>query len=166
MPRTAPSSLGATALPFGATASLVCLSLALVGCGTKDPQIPTAPSPTATRQASFPLTVSRLGGIAGFADTLSIKDDGGVLATNKQGKVTCTIDKASLAVLNEAALQVHDTDTPTGSASTVADQMDVLFGAGTGLVHLDDERFAKAEPVVTQLLADVTGPPADRKVCT
>ena len=44
--------------------------------------------------------------------------------------------------------------------------MDVLFGAGTGLLHLDDARVAKAEPVVTQLLADVTGPAARRKICT
>ena len=166
MPRTAPLSLGATALPFGVTASLIGLSLTLGGCGSANPKLPTAPSPTITGQASFPLTVSRRGGIAGFSDTLSIQDDGGVLATTKQGKVTCTIDKASLAVLNDAALQVHDTDTPTGSASPVADQMDVLFGAGTGLVHLDDERVAKAEPVVTQLLADVTGTAADRKICT
>ena len=84
----------------------------------------------------------------------------------KQGQVTCTIDKASLAVLNEAALQVHDTDQPTGSPSTVADQLDVLFGAGTGLVRIDDTRVVKAEPVVTQLLADVTGPRAGRKICT
>lgn len=163
MPRTAQSSFGSTASLIGLS---LTLALALGGCGTKDPQLPTAPSPTVTRQASFPLTVSRLGGIAGFNDSISIQDDGGVLATTKQGKVTCTIDRASLAVLNDAALQVHDTDTPTGSASTVADQLDVLFGAGTGLVHLGDERVAKAEPVVTQLLADVTGPAADRKICT
>jgi hypothetical protein len=142
------------------------LCVVLAGCGSQDPAIPTAPSTTQTRQASFPLTVSRLGGIAGFSDNLSIQDDGGVLAVTKQGQVTCTIDKASLAVLNEAGLQVHDTDLPTGTPTTSADQMAVLFGAGTGLVHLDDPRVARAEPVVTQLLADVTGPAADRKICT
>lgn len=162
MPRTAPLSFRAT----GGLIGLIGLSLALVGCGTTDPRIPAAPSPTVTGRASFPLTVSRLGGIAGFSDSLSIQDDGGVLATTKQGKVTCTIDKASLAVLNEAALEIHDTDTPTGSPSTVADQLDVLFGAGTGLVHLGDERVARAEPIVSQLLADVTGPASRRKICT
>src|SRR5690242_14024540 len=96
MPRTSPLSVVAV--------GLVGLSLTLGGCGTKDPQLPTAPSPTATRQASFPLTVSRVGGIAGFKDSISIQDDGGVLATTKQGRVTCTIDKASLAALNEAGL--------------------------------------------------------------
>ena len=144
----------------------VGLTLALVGCGSNDPQIPNAPSTTSTRQASFPLTVSRLGGIAGFSDNLSIQDDGGVLATTKQGKVTCTIDKASLAVLNDAALQVHDTDQPSAPASRPADYMIVTFGAGTGLLSVHDPRVVKAEPVVTQLLADVTGPAAGRKICT
>ena len=144
----------------------VGLTLALAGCGSNDPQIPNAPSTTSTRQASFPLTVSRLGGIAGFSDNLSIQDDGGVLATTKQGKVTCTIDKASLAVLNDAALQVHDTDQPSAPASRPADYMIVTFGAGTGLLSVHDPRVVKAEPVVNQLLADVTGPAAGRKICT
>jgi hypothetical protein len=144
----------------------VLLAGGLGACGSADPQLPQAPPTTATKQASFPLTVTRVGGIAGFSDNLSIQEDGGVLAVTKQGPVTCTLDKASLAVLNDAALQVHDTDQPTGSASTMADQMDVLFGAGTGLLHLDDARVAQAAPVVTQLLADVTGPAAKRKLCT
>jgi hypothetical protein len=159
MPRNSP-------LTLVSITGLVGLSVVLGGCGSKDPQIPTAPSSTVTRQASFPLTVSRLGGIAGFTDDLSIQDDGGVLATTKQGQVTCTIDKASLAVLNDAALQVHDTDQPSAPTSPPADAMTVVFGAGTGLLSIDDPRVAKAEPVVTQLLADVTGPAAGRKICT
>ena len=90
----------------------------------------------------------------------------GCWPTTKKGQVTCTIDKASLAVLNEAALQVHDTDQPTAPPSRPADSMIVLFGAGTGLLAIEDPRVAKAEPVVTQLLADVTGAAADRKICT
>ena len=142
------------------------LAAGLSACGSTDPPIPQPPSTTATRQASFPLTIQRTGGIAGFRDTISIDADGHVLAGTKQGQVSCDLDRTSLAVLNEAALQVHDTDQPTGAPSTMADHMDVLFGAGTGLVHLDDTRVARAEPVVTQLLADVTGPAAQRKLCT
>jgi hypothetical protein len=150
------------------TPLLVLTALAAVSlsaCGTADPQIPTAPTATATRQASFPLTVSRRGGIAGFADTLSIQQDGGVLATTKQGRVTCRIEQSSLAILNEAALQVHDTDQPTTPPAGSADAMLVVFGGGTGLLAIDDPRLAKAEPVVTQLLADVTGPESNRKIC-
>ena len=159
MPRTAP-------IPPVAVAGLVGLSVALGGCGSSDPQIPTASQTTGTPLASFPLTVSRQGGVAGFSDTLSIQDDGAVLAATKQGRVTCTVDKASLAVLNEAALEVKDTDQPTAPATRTADGMVVMFGAGTGVLSIDDPRVAQAAPVVTQLLADVTGPAAARKICT
>jgi hypothetical protein len=138
----------------------------LSACGTADPEIPQGSSSTATKKASFPLTVNRVGGIAGFSDSLSIQEDGEVLAKTRQGQVTCSLDDASLAVLNEAALQLHDTDQPTGSPTTISDQLDVLFGAGTGMVRIDDARVARSEPVVTQLLADVTGPEASRKICT
>jgi hypothetical protein len=138
----------------------------LSACGTTDPPIPPATSTTATKQAKFPLTVSRLGGIAGFSDNLSIQDDGGVIATTKQGQVTCTLDKTTLAQLNEAALQVHDTDQPTTPPGGHSDSMTVLFGAGTGLLAVDDARVSKVAPVVNQLLADVTGPAARRKLCT
>ena len=99
MPRTAPLS------PV-TIAGLIGLSAALGGCGSSDPQLPTDSQSTGTRQASFPLTGTRPGGVAGFSDTLSIQDDGAVLAATKQGRVTCTIDKASLTVLNKAALEV------------------------------------------------------------
>jgi hypothetical protein len=161
MSRTSP----VLALP--ALAALAALAAAsLSACGTSDPTIPQAPSTSATKQARFPLTVSRIGGIAGFTDNLSIQDDGGVMATTKQGQVTCTIDPATLAVLNDAAAQVHDTDQPTAPPANQSDSMTVLIGAGTGLLPIDDARVAKAEPVVTQLLADITGPPASRKLCT
>ena len=152
-------------LAVGAVGLIGVVSV-LGGCGSQDPQIPTAPSTTSTKEASFPLTVARLGGIAGFTDNLSIQADGEVLAATKQGSVSCSLDKASLAVLNDAALQVHDTDQPSAPASRPADYMSVMFGAGTGLLSINDPRVAKAEPVVTQLLADVTGPKAGRKICT
>jgi hypothetical protein len=152
------------------TAPLPLLAVLAAGtlsaCGTTDPRIPQAPSTTATRQASFPLTIQRTGGIAGFRDTVSIDADGHVLAATKQGQVSCDLDPASLAVLNEAALQVHDTDQPTAPPSNQSDSMAVVFGAGTGLLSVNDTRVARAEPVVTQLLADLTGPAANRKLCT
>lgn len=156
------SSFPHVAVPVLAVLAATTLS----ACGSADPQLPQASSSPATKQARFPLTVSRLGGIAGFTDSLSIQDDGGVVATTKQGQVTCTIDKDSLAILNDAALRVHDTDQPTTPPAGQSDPMTVVFGAGTGLLAIDDARVAKAEPVVTQLLADVTGPAAGRKVCT
>lgn len=150
-----------------AAALLTALAAGTVSsCGSADPQIPATSSTTASKQSSFPLTVQRTGGIAGFRDTISIDADGHVLAATKQGQVSCDLDKASLATLNDAALQVQDTDQPTAPPTGQPDSMSVLFGAGTGLLAIDDARVAQAEPVVTQLLADVTGPAAGRKLCT
>ena len=145
----------------------LALGVLLLGaCGTSDPVIPSATSSSRTPQASFPLTVSRVGGIAGFNDTMSIQSDGAVAARTRQGQVTCTLDKESLAVLDRAAATIQDTDQPTTPASPPADAMVVMLGAGTGLVDVHDARVAQAEPVVTQLLSDVTGPVAGRKICT
>ena len=138
----------------------------LSACGATDPPIPQASSTTATRQASFPLTIQRTGGIAGFRDTISIDADGHVLAGTKQGQVSCDLDRASLALLNEAALQVHDTDQPTGPPATHSDAMTVTFGAGTGVLAIDDARLVVAAPIVNQVLADVNGTAANRKLCT
>ena len=150
-----------------AAALLTALAAGTVSSGgTADPQIPAASSTTASKQASFPLTVQRTGGIAGFRDTVSIDADGHVLAATKQGQVSCDLDQASLATLNDAALQVKDTDQPTAPPANQSDSMTVAIGAGTGLLAIDDARVAKAAPVVTQLLADVTGPAAARKLCT
>jgi hypothetical protein len=165
MSRTSRSPV--VAAPLLAAPLLAALAAGVLSaCGTADPQLPQASSATATKQASFPLTVQRTGGIAGFRDTVSIDADGHVLAGTRQGQVSCDLDQASLALLNDAALQVHDTDQPTAPPADQSDAMTVVFGAGTGLLAINDSRVARAEPVVTQLLADVTGPAADRKVCT
>ena len=152
------------------TSLLPLLAVLTVGtlsaCGTTDPSIPQAPSTTATKQASFPLTIQRTGGIAGFRDTISIDADGHVLAGTKQGQVSCDLDRASLALLNEAALQVHDTDQPTAPPSNQSDPMAVVFGAGTGVLAIDDARVVMAAPIVNQVLADVNGTAANRKLCT
>ena len=132
----------------------------LSACGALDQQ-----SGSSTPKAKYPLTVNRVGGVAGFTDSLSIEDDGDVLALTTHGQVKCTLDDPSLAVLNEAGLQVKDADQPDSSATGV-DQLEVFFGAGKGALRIDDARVAKAEPVVTRLLADITGPKANRKICT
>jgi hypothetical protein len=158
MPRT--SRLSALAVPCTLAA------LALGACGEDSPAIPDAPTTTTATQARFPLNVQRMGGVAGFSDRLSIQADGQVLANTKRGQVECTLDAASLARLNDAALQLQDTDQPTSSPGQTADAMVVLFSAGTALVEISDPRLADAEPVVTQLLADVTGPAGQGEVCT
>lgn len=141
--------------------------LALGGCveQTKPlPEVSTAPRPTAQTTASFPLRVERSGGVAGFDDKLSIQADGSVVGQTKKGQVSCVLDRASLATLNDAALRISQNDQPTGGTA-VADGMSVTFSARFGTVGIDDPKVASAQPVVAQLLADVSAPPPKRKAC-
>ena len=144
----------------------VVLVAALSGCGDDSPPIPDAPSTTTVRKAKYPLHVQRLGGVAGFDDYVTIQEDGGVLARTKQGQVECALDQASMVALNSAGVHLTATDQPSTPASQAPDAMVILFGAGTGLASMTDPRVSSATPVVTQLLADVTGPAGSRKICT
>jgi hypothetical protein len=44
--------------------------------------------------------------------------------------------------------------------------MTVTFSARFSSLGIDDPKLAVAEPVINQLLADVSGPPATRTICT
>lgn len=155
---------------------VLAAALLATGCGTAEPAVPdggptSGPSPQASSSGGpdtsprFPLAITRQGGVAGFSDRVTVQEDGSVRAVTKTGEVTCTLDAASLAVLAEAAAGIRDTDTPTAPTTPVADAMTVLIGAGDGRVPVDDPRLAAMEPVVTQLLAEVTGPAAGRRIC-
>ena len=141
--------------------------LALGGCVEQTKPLPEASDTqtSAPPRASFPLRVERTGGVAGFRDLVVIQDDGSVVADSTRGQVTCTLDAASLATLNTAARGVHVNDQPT-PGTDVADGMTVTLSARFGTLGIDDPKVAAAEPVVNQLLADVSGPPAKRKICT
>jgi hypothetical protein len=141
--------------------------LALTGCVEQTKPLPeVSDTPTsAPASANFPLRVERTGGVAGFHDLLVIQEDGSVVADSKKGQVSCTIDAVSLAALSTAARAIHQNDQPTPGTS-MADGMSVTFSARFGTLGIDDPRVADVAPVVQQLLADVSGPQAKRKICT
>ena len=141
--------------------------LALGGCVEQTKPLPKASdTPTsAPPSASFPLRVERTGGMAGFHDLLVIQQDGSVVADSKRGQVSCTLDATSLAALNTTARAIQMNDRPT-PGTDMPDGMTVTFSARFGTLGIDDPKVAAAEPVVNQLLADVSGPAAKRKICT
>jgi hypothetical protein len=147
--------------------TLALAVLALGGCVEQTKPLPEASdTPTsAPPSASYPLRVERTGGVAGFRDVLVIQQDGSVVADSTRGQVSCTLDAASLAVLNTAARAIHLNDRPT-PGTDVADGMTVTFSARFSTLGIDDPKVAVAEPVINQLLADVSGAPAKRKICT
>lgn len=148
--------------------TLALAALALGGCVEQPKPIPKASDSTpasAPPSANFPLRVERTGGVAGFHDVLVIQQDGSVVADSKRSQVSCTLAAASLAVLNTAARAIQLNDRPT-PGTDVADGMTVTFSARFSTLGIDDPKLAVAEPVINQLLADVSSPPAKRTICT
>ena len=159
MPRTLGRSLLAVAL-LGAAASLA-------GCGSSDRSDSTPPPPraTPTREVQLPLTITRMGGVAGFSDTVKVQHDGTVHATTKAGQVTCTLESQALSTLQEAAAEIAPTDTPSLPASPVPDAMVVVFSSGKGALAVEDPALADAADTINRVLADVTGPESERALC-
>ena len=138
----------------------------LASCTEATPELPTVTSTAQTKQAHFPLRVVRQGGPQNYNDQLTIQADGGVLATGVQGQVTCTLDKDSLAVLNQAAAALDGSSVSAPAGTPAASAQILMADMGADLVPIDDQRLGKAAPVDTHLVTDVTGPAADRKLCT
>jgi hypothetical protein len=149
-----------------ATATLVGAAVSLAGCGSDGSgSAPRTPEGTSTRQAQFPLTITRMGGVAGFSDTVSVQDDGTVLATTKAGRVTCTLESQALAALKDGAAEIAPTDTPSTPATPMPDGLLVVFSSGRGALSVDDPVLADTADTINQVLADVTGPAGERTLC-
>ncbi len=161
-------------------ALLPCLAL-LAGCGTASVSgggsATTAGSPPSTSgttspgPASFPLTVSRTGGIAGFNDTIVIRADGQATVSAKQGAATsCRIGADALATLTGQLTGLLNAPKPTPPTATPnhvrADALifTVTDPAGKS-VKVPDPPTGPAEQAVVALVDDVTGPTPPHQIC-
>ena len=131
----------------------------------------TVATTTATKQATFPLRVTRVvvspAGPSDLNVQMYIQHDGGVLASLGKGQVTCTLDKTSLQVLNAAAVRIGTPTSPSGASAPTTDGPVLVFFADrqTNLVNIDDPRVGAARQVVEQLLKDVSVPAPQRIAC-
>lgn len=145
---------------------LACVALTaalLTGCTTKAPAIPDAASSSTTTAAAadYPIAIQRLGGVAGFSDTVNLQDDRSVLAKINNTQVTCSLDAAAFSAISAAALTIGDSG--NGATPTMAHPDDLLVLLNG--VPTTDARLADVEPVVTTLLEDLAKPAAQRTTC-
>lgn len=155
-----------TAVPALACATLTGSLLVplLGGCTQKAPELPKAPASGAsstTASADYPIAIQRLGGVAGFGDTVNLQDDRTVLAKVDNGQVTCTLDPASFSAISAAAVTIGDSGASSTPTMAHADDMLVLLNG----VPTSDARLKAVEPVVTTLLEDLAKPKAQRTTC-
>jgi hypothetical protein len=151
---------------------LACVVLAgalLVGCTAKSPNLPeaepsTSDTPTmatGATAAEYPIALRRIGGVAGFSDTVNLQDDRSVLGRLGNGEVSCRLDPAAFSALSAAAVAVGDSG--AGSTPTVAHPDDLLVLLNG--VSTSDARIADVAPVVTTLFEDLAKPAAERSTC-
>ncbi len=146
-----------TARPAVALSALALMTL-LAGCGrdgSGSGSQHTDPTPRTTTAADggFPLSISRTGGIAGFADTVVIARDGTVQRKVGASESTCTLDPAALQQLSDAVASLAGK-----SAATTAehpDELVVVLSSASGSARVGEGDLpAGAEAQVKALLDD------------
>jgi hypothetical protein len=153
-------------MPFARLAlAATTLALVLGSCGESStpagssgsgsPARPTAtPSPTASD-----VRLARVGGIAGFQDTLAVAPDGAVTGTTKNGAVACTVPAATVQTLATAP-------PPTTGLNAGNDRIAASVERDGTTIDLGEA--AGSDPLSTaarEVLDDVQLPQAQRTVC-
>jgi hypothetical protein len=121
-----------------------------------------ATPPRQTQQAGFPVTITRIGGIAGLHDVLTVTGDGRVSVTRSgQGLRRCQLTDAAVKPLTTAASQVPFSRIPPARTqpSFPDDLVTTLSSPAGGPVNLEDPQ-AKSGQVFLDLLNVLTGDPA------
>ncbi|MDQ1483476.1 MAG: hypothetical protein QOF35_1552 [Actinomycetota bacterium] len=121
-----------------------------------------ATPPRQTQQAGFPVTITRIGGIAGLHDVLTVTGDGRVSVTRSgQGLRRCQLTEAAVKPLTTAASQVPFSRIPPARTqpSFPDDLVTTLSSPAGGPVNLEDPQ-AKSGQVFLDLLNVLTGDPA------
>lgn len=117
----------------------------------------------------FPVTLTRVGGVAGFNDRVVVQVSGATGVSTRSGaRPGCTLTPAALAGLDRAVREL-DANPPTAPTSTgrVSDRMAVTVTwtrpDGSGILG---EAAGDEVGAVTGLLDDVTGASAAYALCT
>jgi len=162
MPTTTTPRMPFARLALAATA----LALVLGACGESSTPAGsgTSASPTASPTASPSPTASdvrlaRVGGVAGFQDTLAVAPDGAVTGTTKNGAVSCTVPVATVQTLATAPA-------PTTGLNAGNDRIAASVERDGTTIDLGEA--AGSDPLSTaarQVLDDVQLPAAQRTVC-
>lgn len=180
-----------TLRPALQTGSLLCGLVLLAGCGSASvtgsgpaggstgTDLPATGSRTTssssttpgTQTAAFPLTVNRLGGVAGFNDSIVVRADGQTSVKGKQGApMTCRVGPDDLKRLTGQVTTLLATPHPTPPVMTPdhvrADAIIITVADAAGLsFRLPDPPEGDAQQAVAALVDDVTGASPPHRIC-
>ncbi|NHN54584.1 hypothetical protein G9U51_02165 [Calidifontibacter sp. DB0510] len=110
----------------------------------------------------FPLTVHRSGGIAGFADDVTIAADGTVTGSTRAGTVDCRLDQTLMDPLRAHAPAAAS----SGPSLSGADRMPVWVENAFGRTDLGEAADAEGlSGAVSAILSELNQPAEQRRHC-
>lgn len=133
---------------------LLAVAVASTACGS--PKAPPGASPTSV----FPLTITRVGGVAGFHDVLIVNGDGLVSVTQKGKKRwQCRLTPVAAQQVTAAAANVPwpRLTTSRTSASFPDDLVTLAQSPAGGPLRLEDSQAGAAGRVFNELVNDLHG---------
>ena len=157
MPRVAPLLPGAQppARALAVTAGVaLTAAAALVSC--------TATGSRGGGELEFPVTVRRIGGVAGFDDTVVVAADGSTTVTRRGETASCSVPRDVATALAATAEERRGDDRPS---PTGADAVDVTIRTREGRARLDAANLPGQAPAVAGILEDLGREPSERTVC-
>jgi hypothetical protein len=157
--------------------------VAMTACGSKvtptgPGSSPSEPSATSAGAAStptgetqpgvFPVTITRIGGVAGFHDLLVVAGDGMVSVTRKaHERQQCRLTPEAIQRLTTATAQVPwpRITRATTNPSFPDDLVTMVRSSAGGPVRLEDPQVGAGGQFFRELLTDLGGGPASSRMC-
>lgn len=141
-----------------------CLAVAVATTACGSPGVP----PSISRSEVFPLTITRIGGIAGFHDVLIVNKDGLVSVTQKgRTRWQCRLTPVAAKQVATAASTVPwpQLTTSNPSASFPDDLVTLVQSPAGGPVRLEDPQARAAGKVFSDLINDLHGSRSAAGLC-
>jgi hypothetical protein len=142
----------------------ICLAMAVITTACGSPKTP----PSISQPTVFPLTITRIGGIAGFHDVLTVSSDGLVSLTQKgKARWQCRLTPVASRRMAAAASDVPWARLTTSNtkASFPDDLVTSVKSPAGGPVRLDDPQTGAAGKVFTELINDLHGSRSASGLC-
>lgn len=149
---------------------VICCTVAVAAMAACGSQVPAnSPSSSPSQPSTFPLTITRVGGVAGFNDVLVVTSDG-LVSVTQNGKTPrqCRLTSDAARRLTTAASQVpwpHLTPGKT-TAAFPDDLITMVLSPSGGPVRVEDPQVGAAGPIFTELVNDINGGQSASGMCT
>jgi len=149
---------------------VICCTAAvatMTACGSQGPA--SSPSNSPSQSSVFPLTITRVGGVAGFHDVLVVTSDGVVSVTQKgKAQRQCRLTPEAAKRLTNAASQVDWPHVIPGktTAAFPDDLVTMVLSPAGGPVRVEDSQVGAAGSIFNDLVNDLNGGQSASGMCT